>query len=122
MQPNPSIDANLVLFVGVVSVSGAFYLLGMRNIPSNVAVKSLRMRILFLAGLFVTASLLFLGGIWPSVFTLAAIVALPAPFLFVFLIIRPSFVLSWDKVRHYLAVCIILSVLSWLGELLWLAH
>ncbi len=122
MRLNASIDASLLLFVGLLLVTAAVYLVGMRNIKPDVSTKSVRMRLLLFAGLMVTASLIFLGGIWPSYFTLVALPVVPAPFLFGYLIFRPRLVSSWHKVRPYLAVCVILSAISWVSELFWLAR
>lgn len=79
-------------------------------------------RALCLGGALLTASLLYLGGIWPGLFTLAAITALPSPILFLVALARPTFVRNHRFLRYYLVGCSVVAGLAWLVEILWLSR
>jgi hypothetical protein len=83
---------------------------------------SIAVRALCLAGALLTASLLYLGGIWPSFFTLAAIAALPAPILFLVALARPPLVRNHRFLRYYLVGCSVAAGLAWAVEIWWLSH
>lgn len=78
-----------------------------------------RTRLLSLVGLVVVVALIYLGAIWPSLFTLVAILVLPAAFVFPAAIFRPA-LLSNSKLRVYLIGSAGVSVLSLAYELAWL--
>lgn len=67
-----------------------------------------------------TSTLLLLGFVWPSIFTLIALLALPSPILFLFGVAKPQFVDSRPLLRKYLIGCAAVSVLSWAAEIVWL--
>jgi len=77
-------------------------------------------RLLCAFGALLTGALVVLGGIWPSVFTLVAILALPAPFMFLFAVFRPTFFRSHRLVRYYLLFCSVAAALCWIDEVVWL--
>jgi|SRR5882672_472790 len=79
-------------------------------------------RLLCLGGALLTASLLCLGGIWPSIFTLVAIAALPSPILFLIAVVRPSFVQTHRFLRYYLVGCAVAAAFGWAAEFWWLSH
>jgi hypothetical protein len=81
---------------------------------------SIGIRLLCLGGALVTAALICLGGIWPSYYTIVALVALPSPILFLVAVVRPSLVHNHRSLRSYLIGCCIASALSWLDEIWWL--
>jgi hypothetical protein len=70
----------------------------------------------------VTASLLYLGGIWPSLFTVLALAALPSPLMFLWAVFRPSFVQGRPVLRWYLMACCLAAASCWLYEAWWLRH
>jgi hypothetical protein len=82
---------------------------------------ALALRALLLFGLLVTAAEVALAAIWPSLFTIAGIVILPAPFLFAWGIVRPTFIKAKRLVRLYLIVASVLALGSLLWEAIWLS-
>jgi hypothetical protein len=64
---------------------------------------------------------MLLLGIWPSVFTIAAMLVLPSIFIFGAIIIRPAIVAPSPRLRLYLTFSAILSVLCWMFQFVWLA-
>ncbi len=76
-------------------------------------------RILALVGFVLTAALIALGSVWPSYFTIAALVSLPAPVLFLVALVRPALFDRRD-LRAYLILCVVLAVVSLGVETLWL--
>ena len=87
--------------------------------PSRDA--SVLVRLTFVAGLIATLALTGLGAIWPSLFSLFALVALPSPVLFLLGVFKPRFITERPKLRVYLWICVALSVVSWVMEIVWLA-
>jgi hypothetical protein len=81
---------------------------------------AVRTRALFAGGAVLTSSLVYLGAIWPSAYTLVAIPVVPAPFLFLYATFRPPFAFSRPRLMRYLCVASALSVLTWLFEVWWL--
>jgi len=79
-------------------------------------------RLLFLGGLVVTALLLYLGGIWPSIYTLIAIPALSSPILFLVAVFHPTLIRNHRILRYYLVVCSIVAALTWVFEFWWLSR
>jgi hypothetical protein len=82
--------------------------------------KPVRTRLLSLVGLLVTAATIYLGGVWPSLYTLIAVPILPAPFIFATAIVRPAVLLKSPKLRVYLLVCVCVSVVTLIGDQIWL--
>lgn len=78
-------------------------------------------RLWCLGGALLTGSLLYLG-IYPSLFTILAILVLPSPILFLVAVVRPSLFQNHRALRFYLVGCSIAAVLSWLYELWWLSQ
>ncbi len=77
-------------------------------------------RLVFVAGLVVTLALVGLGAVWPSLFSLFALVALPATIIFLVGIFRPAMITDRPKLRVYLWLCVALSIVSWIVEIAWL--
>jgi hypothetical protein len=92
------------------------------SISSAEQTDSVAIRLLFLGGSLITGSLLYLGCIWPSAFTLFAIAALPSPILFLVGVARPSFVHSHRFLKVYLVGCCVASGLAWVYEVWWLSR
>jgi hypothetical protein len=82
---------------------------------------ALWVRLTFVAGLLVTLALVGLGAIWPTLFSLFALVALPSPIIFLVGVFKPRIITDRPKIRVYLWICIALSVVSWTWEIAWLA-
>jgi hypothetical protein len=80
---------------------------------------TVRIRLLSILGLLVTAALAFLGGVWPSAFTLVAIIGIAAPFIFVVALFWPAPIWKRPKLRIYLNACVFASVLCWIDQLCW---
>ena len=66
--------------------------------------------------------MIFLGGIWPSIYTIIAITVLPAFFIFLIGIVRPSFFYKPYFLGLYLIYSIVVSVGGWISEVIWLIH
>ena len=77
-------------------------------------------RLAFVAGLVVTLALVGLGAVWPSLFSLFALVTLPSPVIFLIGIFRPAIITHRPKLRLYLWLCVALSIVSWIVEVVWL--
>ena len=71
-------------------------------------------------GALVTGALLYLGAIWPSVFTIAALIAIPSPILFALTVIWPGTLWKRRLVRWYLLGCSATAVISFSVESIWL--
>lgn len=108
-----------LLVEGFVAVAAAAYLWYVTVTHTASSKAPPRARVLSFAGLVITAALIFLGGIWPSVLTIMAIPAIPAPFLFGIAIFDPPFVGRKRYLRVYLNVCVFLSGLAWVTEFFW---
>ncbi len=78
-------------------------------------------RLAFFAGLLVTLALIGLGAFWPSLFSLFALIVLPAPIIFLVGVFKPRVISDRPKLRVYLWICVALSVASWVAEIAWLA-
>jgi hypothetical protein len=76
-------------------------------------------RLIYIAGMLICASLLYLGGIWPSLFTIFALIALPSPILFLIGAVHPGLIKRRRFLKFYLAACCIIAGLSWLIEIWW---
>jgi hypothetical protein len=82
---------------------------------------SVLMRLFFLGGLLLTGAAVLLGAIWPSYFTIVALLILPAPFILGFLVFRPEFVSNRPKLGMYLAASAAIATASLLVELIGLS-
>jgi len=71
-------------------------------------------------GALLTTALIFLGASWPSLFSIFALLAIPAPGIFVIAAVKPQILTDMRIVRFYLWACVILSIGSWVAEILWL--
>jgi hypothetical protein len=69
-------------------------------------------------GIFITCVQIFLG-LYPNLLTYLSVIIFPAPFLFVFVLIRPKS-LAIKFVRFYLVGAVVLSVLGILYRFGWL--
>jgi len=76
-------------------------------------------RLLSFVGLLSTISLILLGT-FPSYYTLATLAVVPAVFVFVSLLFRPSLYVRSAKLRTYLAVSVALAAISWVTQFVWL--
>lgn len=89
---------------------------------ATIASRSLfQTRFLAICGLLLTATMILLGGIYPSYFTIIAILVLPAPFIFGTLVFRPELASKWHKINIYLVTSVAVSAASWLAEFVWLS-
>ena len=77
-------------------------------------------RLAFVGGLVVTLALVGLGAVWPSLFSLFALVALPSTVIFLVGAFRPALIARRPKLRLYLWLCVALSIISWIVEVAWL--
>jgi hypothetical protein len=77
-------------------------------------------RLLSLVGLTTTLLCIFLGAIWPSLYTIAALLILPAPFIFIAAIIKTKFFSQSRNVRVYLFFSLGISALCLMDEVSWL--
>jgi hypothetical protein len=86
-----------------------------------VGLSSSRVRAASALGL-VCCLYLFYLGLWPSIYSLAAIFVLPAAVALGVLLFRPSRFWNWPKGRIYLGVSVALSMFCAVTELIWLLH
>jgi hypothetical protein len=87
--------------------------------PSRGLSRSAR-KLLLSLGLCVSVASLWLGRIWPSLFTLLAIPLLPSPLFFLWMM----FVGKWEEhraIRLYLLFCGVLGTAMLAGQGYWLA-
>lgn len=81
---------------------------------------SWRVRGWSVAGAVLISTVLWLGIIWPSIFTIVALLIAPALFLFLTGVFWPRFYEGNSRVRLYLRVCLLLAAACWGLELGWL--
>jgi hypothetical protein len=106
---------------GLAIAAGAIYLSGMKASALRESTNWARMRLLSFLG-FLACAYLFYLGLYPSIFSIAAVFVIPAPFTFLVLIFRPALISNWPKLHIYLWLCVALSSLCALSEVLWLLH
>lgn len=98
------IAASLVYFWGI---------LGWKNIAPAI-----RFRLLSILGLFATAALMLLA-IWPDIYSVPAIMSLPALFVFAVAVFWPAPIWKRFKLKIYLSLCVLVSGLSWISQICW---
>jgi len=64
--------------------------------------------------------MIYLGAVWPSLYTLIALVILPAPLIFAGAMMRPLALAKSPKIRAYLLICVCISIIGLVDELVWL--
>jgi|SRR5277367_5271566 len=111
-----------LIFEGIVLCAAVIFFCFPAAIVAPSPTTSTRVRLLSFTGVVVTAPLIVLGGVWPSYYTILAILAAPAPFLFLALIFRPVLIEKWPRLRFYLLSCVAASALAWAFQLLWNLH
>ena len=100
---------------GVAILAACLYLVCTRTALSIPLSVSWRVRALSFTGLLSTTYLIYLG-IWPSYFSICAVIAIPAVFAFMILVFRPLLIARWQRISTYQAVCVALSLLCALWE------
>lgn len=103
----------------LMAMPAVIYLVGLNTLKLDSANSWIPVRLMAFVGLLATASLVLLG-VRPSLYTIIAIPALPAPLAFGVLILRPQRILKWPKIRVYLTVCVVASALCWVTQIIWL--
>lgn len=98
------------------------YLWGISGGGLGPASTVVRQRSLAILGFMATTALIFLGGIWPGAITLVAIPALPAPFVFAAIVVRPRLASNRPKLRAYMTLCVVASGLAWAFQVWWELH
>ena len=73
----------------------------------------IRTRVEVVLGFLLTLALILLGVVWPSVFTLVALLVLPAPFLFIAAMIKRQIIVN-QSIRLYLRTATYFSLVCWL--------
>lgn len=86
----------------------------------TAAGRTARLRLLCFGGLLLVSALLWLGFIWPSLFTFVALPAVPAVPLFLVGMVRPEIVTARPWLRRYLLACALAAVVCWVVEVVWL--
>ncbi len=92
------------------------YLVGLKSLGS---ISSTRVRLLMVLGFLVTGGTASLG-INPSLYTIVAIVLIPAVLVFAVLVFRPGLFKDWNRARIYLTSCIVLCAVTWTTQAVWL--
>ncbi len=95
------------------------YLIGTRILGQDAPTRPKGVRLLSLVGFLSTASMVLLGSM-PSYYTIIAIPVIPAPFAFGTLIVRPSLIVRWARLRTYLTTCVVISALASIMQFVWL--
>jgi hypothetical protein len=80
----------------------------------------MRVRLLYIVGALVTTALIFLGALLPTLFSIFALLAIPAPGIFVIAAIKPEVLAELRMVRVYLWICVALSIGSWVAQISWM--
>ena len=89
----------------------------------NAKVKQLSdsdLRVVAWVGLIATLALMVLGFIWPGIYTLVALFAIAAPFVFAASLARPEILRGRSLLANYAALCVVLACASWGFQCLWL--
>jgi hypothetical protein len=81
--------------------------------PASVRLQSI-------LGFAITSLLVCLGAIWPSLFTIVALAALPSPLMFAVSTCYPKLLERRPGLRLYLLSCVLASLLCWIDEVSWL--
>ena len=102
-------------------VAAVLCLWGLSGTATKQSPSWLRVRALSFTGLLASAYLVYLG-LWPSFFSMGAVIVAPAVITFSVLIFRPVLFARWYALRIYLVASVVLSLLSALFELVWLVH
>lgn len=79
-------------------------------------------RLAYAAGAALTAALLWLGALWPSVYTFAALLALPAPAVLGWAAARPAWLAARPRLRAYAVGCVALALVCVAFQAYWLAR
>lgn len=106
--------------LSVSSVAGALTLAIAFTVTSRSTTSSAR-RLAAVLGVTSLVPLLLLGASWPSPFTVAALIALPAAVLLLASIARPS-LMQRRALRAYLLIAVFLSPMCLLFQTVWLAR
>jgi hypothetical protein len=102
-------------------VAGAIYLTCIKIVAVQNPSAWRKVRLLFFLGFLACAYAIYLG-IWPSIYSFASLFVVLSPFAFAVAIVRPNLIVSRPILRAYLTVCVALSCICALSELLWLVH
>jgi hypothetical protein len=103
---------------GLMAGIALVYVAGMATTTMNSAGALTRARILSLAGLIATAGLIFLGLLSPY-YGIVALLAIPAPIIFVTAIFRPTVISQKPKLRMYLMFCVVAAAGVWVFQMFW---
>ncbi|HXT12769.1 MAG TPA: hypothetical protein VN873_14500 [Candidatus Angelobacter sp.] len=82
--------------------------------------KLIKTRAFSALGLIATATLIVLGAIWPSFFSILAILVVPAPFIFGLLLFRPKLFDSHMVMRAYSIGSVAVSMVALTTQLTWI--
>ena len=77
-------------------------------------------RLAYLIGAVVCVSMILLGVIWPSLYTLVAVIVLPAVFIFLWAAFKPNKFNNMPRLKSYVFASLLLSVISLLFQTWWL--
>ena len=69
----------------------------------------------------VIAAAVFLGVIWPSIYTLIGLVILPSGIMAAIGVLRPAFLAKRRRAQKYVHACAALSLLAIVSEAVWLS-
>lgn len=109
-----------IIVPGIFGAATITYIAGAITTKWNEAIAPRRVRLLCGAGLLVACGMVFLGGIWPSLFTIVAILVLPALFVFAVGFVRTRWFAGSPMLRVYSFASVIVSALCWVVEFVWL--
>lgn len=104
---------------GVAIGTATLYSLCVKRVFATNTVGGLQVRALSFVGLLSTLYLIYLG-LYPSYFSIGALLVVPAALIFVICLFQPQFATRWRYLRAYLRISVGLSLLVALLELIWL--
>jgi hypothetical protein len=87
---------------------------------ATVSGSNTRRRLMCGLGALASSALILLGAIWPSPYTIAALVSLPAPVLWLVAMVRPPWLAERPLVGHYLAWSLGTALLCFAFQAVWL--
>ena len=78
------------------------------------------LRVVYLVGCIVCILMVLLGGVWPTLYTLIAVIVLPAIFIFIWAIFQPRKFLSTHRLKIYALFSVLISIAAWTYQAWWM--
>lgn len=114
--------AMLFILVALLVFAATAYAIGILSTSLDAPIKAARVRLLSLIGFFVIAALVLLGAVWPSYYSIVAVVMVLPLLLLAAIIVRPAVLEGRSGLRLCLVIAVAISALCWVFEAIWLAR